>query len=116
MVKSIFRSSREANSIVRGEIWPKSKLTQAIMYVLVTDKYEKDQIKNSEENVMTLFSPLKVYGIFFSRCSTAANFVVGGPIWPKFEPIQDIMHVLITYKFEKDRTYSNREKMVRSIF
>ena len=72
------------------------------MYVLITCKYEKDPIKNSRENVMTLFFPLQVYGNFFRR-SRAANSVVSGQIWPKFELIQDIMHVLITSKFEKDR-------------
>ena len=54
-------------------------------------------------------------GIFFLR-SKAANSVVGGPIWPKFELIQDIMHVLITCKFEKDQINSNGEKVVMSIF
>ena len=52
----------------------------------------------------------------FLRCSRAANSVVGGPIWPKFELIQDIMHVLITCKFEKDRINSNGEKVVTLIF
>ena len=85
------------------------------MYVLITCKYEKDPIKNSRENVMTSFFPLKVYGDFFRR-SRAANSVVGGPIWPKFKLIQDIMHVLITCKFEKDRINSNGEKVVTSIF
>ena len=85
------------------------------MYVLITWKYEKDPIKNRRENVMTSFFPLYVYGIFFRR-SRAANSVVGGPIWPKFELIQDIMHVLITCKFEKDRINSNGEKVVTSIF
>ena len=84
------------------------------MYVLITCKYEKDPIKNSRENVMTSFFPLSVYGNFFRR-SRAANSVVGGPIWPKFELIQDIMHVLITCKFEKDRINSNGEKVVTSI-
>ena len=52
-------------------------------------------------------------GIF----SRAANSVVGGQIWPKFELIQDIMPVLITCKFEKDRINSNGgEKVVTSIF
>ena len=46
----------------------------------------------------------------------AANSVVGGQIWPKFELIQDIVHVLNTCKFEKDRINSNREKVVTSIF
>ena len=53
-----FRRSKAANSVVSGWIWPKSKLIQAFMYVLVTCKYENDLIKTSQENVMTLFSPL----------------------------------------------------------
>ena len=81
------------------------------MYVLTTCKYEKDPIKNSRENVMTSFFPL-----FFFRRSRAANSVVGSLIWPKFELIQDIMHVLITCKFETDRINSNGEKVVTSIF
>ena len=85
------------------------------MYVLITCKYEKDPIKNSQENVMTSFFPLYVYGNFFRR-SRAANSVVGGQTWPKFELIQDIMPVLITCKFEKNRINSNGEKVVTSIF
>ena len=38
-------------------------------------------------------------GVFFRR-SRADNSVVGGPIWPKFELVRDIMHVLVTYKFK----------------
>ena len=34
------------------------------MYVIVTCKYEKDQIKNSREKVETLFSHYKPMGIF----------------------------------------------------
>ena len=41
-------------------------------------------------------------GVFLRR-SRAANSVVGGPIWPKFELIHNIMHVLVTSKFEKDQ-------------
>ena len=40
-------------------------------------------------------------GVFLTR-SRAANSVVVGPIWPKFELIHNIMHVLVTSKFEKD--------------
>ena len=85
------------------------------MYVLITCKYEKDPNKNSLENVMTSFFPLQVYGNIFRR-SRAANSVVSGPIWLHFELIEDIMHVLITCKFEKDRISSNWEKVVTSIF
>ena len=49
----IFRRSRAANSIVSGGIWPKFKLIQNFMHVLITCKYEKDPIKSSRENVMT---------------------------------------------------------------
>ena len=54
-------------------------------------------------------------GVFF-RCSRADNSVLGGPIWPKFELVQDNMHVLVTYKFKMDRINSNREKGVTSNF
>ena len=41
----------------------------------------------------------------------AANSVDSGPIWPKFELVQDFMHVLITCKYKKDRIKNNREKV-----
>ena len=41
-----------------GRIWPNFELIQALIHVHITCKYEKDQIKNSGENVMTSFSPL----------------------------------------------------------
>ena len=54
-------------------------------------------------------------GVFFRR-SRADNSVVGGPIWPKFELVRDIMHILITYKFKMDLINSDREKVATSIF
>ena len=84
-----------------GLIWPNFKLIQALIHVLITCKYEKDPIKNSRENVMTSFSPLKVYGIFFIR-SRAANSAVLGPIWPNFKLVRDVMDVLVTCKYEED--------------
>ena len=47
-----------ANSVVHGRIQPNLKLIQALMYVIVTCKYEKDPIKNSREKAMMPFSPL----------------------------------------------------------
>ena len=41
-----------------GWIWPNFKLIQALMYVIITCKYEKDLIKNSQEKVETSFFPL----------------------------------------------------------
>ena len=39
--RRFFRRSRAANSIINGGIWPKFKLIQAFMHVLITCKYEK---------------------------------------------------------------------------
>ena len=41
-----------------GWIWPNFELIQALMYVIITCKYEKDPIKNSSEKVETSFFPL----------------------------------------------------------
>ena len=38
--------------------WPNFVLIQASMHVLIACKYEKDQMKNSGENVMTSFYSL----------------------------------------------------------
>ena len=39
-----------------GWIWPNFKLIQALMYIIITCKYEKDPIKNSQEKVEISFS------------------------------------------------------------
>ena len=54
-------------------------------------------------------------GVFLRR-SSAADATVGGPIWLKFELVQNIMDVLVTYKFKMDLINSNREKVATSIF
>ena len=45
-------------TVVRGQIWPNFKLSQALMYVIISCKYENDLIKNSQEKVATPFFPL----------------------------------------------------------
>ena len=40
-----------------GRIRPNFELIQASLHVLIACKYEKDEMKNSGENVMTSFSP-----------------------------------------------------------
>ena len=54
--------------------------------------------------------------VYFLDARRAGNFVVGDPIWPKFELIHNIMHVLVTSKFEKDRINTNRDYVMTSIF
>ena len=52
----------------------------------------------------------------FLRCSRAANSLVSGTIWLKFELIHYIMHVLVTSKFENDRININGDYVMTSIF
>ena len=40
--------------------------------------------------------------------------ILSGPIWPKFELVRDVMHVLVTCKYKKDRIKNNREKVKTS--
>ena len=44
------------------------------------------------------------------RHSRATNSAVSGRIWPKFELIQDNMHIFATCMFKKDQIDSNIEK------
>ena len=98
-----------------GRIWPNFELIQALMHVLNTCKYEKDSIKNSGENVMTSFLPIKSLWDFFIRLR-AANTVVRGRIRPKFEVIQALMHVIFTCKYEKDPIKNIRENVMTPCF
>ena len=61
------------------------------------------------------FYPLYVYGDFFRR-SRAANSTVCGRIWPNFELLRALMHVIITCKYEKDRIKNSREKVATPFF
>ena len=58
--RRFFLRTRAANS--SGGIWPKFKLIQAFMHVLITCKYEKDPIKNSRKR--RSFPHYKSIGIF----------------------------------------------------
>ena len=50
--------------MVRGRIWPNFELIQALMYVIVTCKSEKDPIKTAEKKWQHRFSHYKSMGIF----------------------------------------------------
>ena len=57
IIQQLFRRARADNSGVGVGIWPKFKLIQAFMHVLVTCKNEDDQIKNEGARVFTRFLP-----------------------------------------------------------
>ena len=59
-----FQTSRAANSVVNGPIWPKFELVRDFVHVLVTCKYKKGRIKNNQETVETSFPYYKSIGAF----------------------------------------------------
>ena len=70
-----FKLSREANSAISGVIWPKFKLIQDIIVVLVV-KNDENPIKNEGTRVLTTLK------INFSNCQgqlTAQSVMGSGP-------------------------------------
>ena len=69
------------------------------MVVLFTCKNEEDPIKNRGARV---FTTLYINFSDAQRQITLELAMYGGGIWPKFELIQALMHVLVTCKNEDD--------------
>ena len=89
-----------------SRIWPKLEPIQALMHVLITCKYQKDRIKTTEKSAVTSFSHyMFISGDSLDICSCMSALAdirtLVGPIWPTFELIQYIMHVLVTSKFQR---------------
>ena len=110
----LFRCSRAVNSLVSRQIWQNFNI-QALIYVLVTCKYQKNWTINSRKKVDAPSSHDKYIGVHFRR-SGADDSVAGSPIWPKFELVRDIMHALVTCKLKMDLINRNREKVATSNF
>ena len=72
------------------------------MHVIVTCKYEKEQMKNSREKVKTPF---------FHITTLSVTMETSGCIWPNFKLIQALMYVIITCKYKKDPIKNSREKV-----
>ena len=68
--------------------------------------------KQQRKSGRNIFVHYKSMGVFLRR-SRAAYSVVGGKIWPEFEVIHNIMHVLVTSKFEKDRININGDYVMK---
>ena len=94
------------------KIWTHPSFNACSCYMKVSKGSNQKQQRKSGN---TIFPIIRSMGVFLRR-SRAANSGVGGPIWPKFELIHNIMHVLATSKFEKDRININRDYVMTSIF
>ena len=62
------------------------------MHVIITCKYLKGRIKNSQEKVATLF------------------FSILTLLWPNFKLIQALMYVIVTCKYEMDPIKNSQKK------
>ena len=62
-------------------------------------------IKNVRENVMPQFFPTVTLSVAMET---------SGQIWPNFELIQALMHVLITCNYEKDPIKNSGENVMTS--
>ena len=101
-----FRRLRAATSVVHGRFQPNFKLIQALMYVIITCKYEKDPIKKKTR---------KSGNTAFQIITLSVAMETSGRVWPNFELIQAFMHVLIACKYEKDQL-KNSEENVKTSF
>ena len=76
---------------------PEIERVRAFMPVLVTSNFDDDSIKNEQASMETPFSHCMFMGNVLDL--KAANSIVNGPSWPKFEPVRDCMHILLTCKY-----------------
>ena len=70
--------------------------------------------KQQRKSGNTIFPIISLWGYFLDAQGQLTPLVCG-PIWPKFELIHNIMHVLVTSKFEKDRININGDYVMTSI-
>ena len=76
------------------------------MVVLVTCKNDENPVENVGARVFINF----IHNFFRRTRADNSGIVVG--IWPKVEPIQDLMHVLVTCKIEDDRIKNEGARVV----
>ena len=63
--------------------------------------------KASKKKQRNHFLHFKYTGIFLKLNSRADNSIVGGPIWPKFELVLDIIHLLVTNRAKAGKYHIN---------
>ena len=92
-------------------VWfgPKSNSTELLCLSWLSATLMMIRLKMNELARRHHFPIIGLWEIF--RRSMAANSVVSGLIWPKFELVRDFMHALVTCKYKKDRIKSNRENV-----
>ena len=111
----IFKMLKGANSKMCDGILTKFKLIQALIVVLIVCNNEEDPFKLKALESSQDFSHYKPMKIFFKR-TRAGNSKVPGWILPNFEPIRNIMGVLVACKNEEDPIKNEGSRVVTTIF
>ena len=93
-----------------GLIRPNSNSTELLCLSRLPATLMMSRSKMNELAWRHHFPIISLWDFFFFRRSRAANSLVSGPTWLKFELVRDFMHVLVTCKYKKDRFKSNRER------
>ena len=94
-------------TVVSCQIWPKIEFIKALMHILITRKYRKDNSENNQKKVERQFSPIISLLWYILDVQWQITSIIGGLTWSKFELVLDFIHVLVTYKLKKDRINSN---------
>ena len=76
---------------------------------LLHGSIKRIQSKTTEKKWRHHFPHYKSMRVFV-RCSRAANSILGGPIWPQFKLIHNIMHVLLPASLKRIRSISTEIK------
>ena len=97
MVKSHFKKTYKWAMETRG---PKSNSSKLLYLSWLPATLMMFQSKNEWASMETPFSNYKSMGNFLDL-NQAVNSVVCGPIWLKFKPVQDFMHVLVICKLKR---------------
>ena len=90
----------KCSSVVGDGTLTKFNIIQDFIVVILICKNEEDQFKMETTRVVTTDLLLLVYGDFFRRSRAAYSTVQGSR--PNFEPIRDVMVVIVTCKNEED--------------
>ena len=76
-----------------------------VHYLCIQLIWLKSHRKQPRKKWRHCFPIISLWGYFLHL--RAGNSEGGSRIWPKFKLVQDIMHVLLTYKFQMDLTNSD---------
>ena len=76
------------------------------MHVIITCKYEKDQIKKTRKRAYTVFTIITL----------SVDMETGSWIWPNFKFIQALMYVMVICKYVMDPIKNSQEKVATPFF